>query len=205
VSTVVLSRIARLTGLVAGVVVLFVTGPVAVAPAMYAATLPVASVSSNVVSGQSMRQSAPTEPAPVVVCPTLSGGAFPFSASTRFPPPVCGGTFAWGFTVSGSATGQAEWDSPFVGGWFCTAQAWIPDSHSNDPNAQYYLFDGSRYLANDSFVNQNATTNGWTDVSNGTSFHVTDHMRVTLNDHNPFGQGGWYIAAYAVRFFCSKS
>jgi len=26
-----------------------------------------------------------------------------------------GNGFAWGFTVSGNATGQARWDSPFVG------------------------------------------------------------------------------------------
>src|SRR5258708_8654359 len=132
-----------------------------------------------------------------------SGSAFPHGATTGFAPPTCGNSFAWGFTVSGSPTGQAQWDSHFLGNWSCTAYAWIPDSHSNDPNAQYYIWDGSRYLANDAFVNQEGTTNGWVNVTNNTYFQVSDHMRITLNDHNPKGQSGWYIAAYAMDFACN--
>jgi len=40
-------------------------------------------------------------------------------------------------------------------------------------------------------------------VTNNTSFPITSRMRVTLSDHNPKGQAGWYIAAYAVRFICT--
>jgi hypothetical protein len=135
--------------------------------------------------------------------PSLSGSAFPYRAGTGSPPPGCGSSFSWGFTVSGSPTGQAQWDSHFLGNWSCTAYAWIPDSHSNDLNAQYYIWDGSHYLANDAFVNQEGTTNGWVNVANNTYFHVSDHLRVTLNDHNPKGQSGLYIAAYAMDFACN--
>ena len=33
-------------------------------------------------------------------------------------------------------------------------------------------------------------------------FRVGDHLRVTLNGHNPKGQSGWYIVAYAMDFSC---
>jgi hypothetical protein len=137
---------------------------------------------------------------------TNGNSAFPYTATVRDQthlPPTCNAVFAWGFTVSGSATGQAEWDSPFVGpGLTCAAQAWVPDSHSNDPNAQYFIFDGSTYLANDAFINQGAITNTWSRLFNNTWFPISNHMRVTLSDHNPKGQAGWYIAAYAVQFLC---
>ncbi|HEV2371224.1 MAG TPA: hypothetical protein VGS19_03560 [Streptosporangiaceae bacterium] len=144
----------------------------------------------------------------VVCSPALTGGAFPYTASTKFPPPMfptgqCGNTFAWGYTVSGNATGQAEWDSPNAAGMTCSAQAWIPDSDSNDPNAQYFFFDGSHYLGNDAFINQEKVTNNWVNITNNGSFPISSRMRVTLNDHNPFGQSGKYEAAYAVKFICT--
>jgi hypothetical protein len=143
--------------------------------------------------------------------PTLTGGAFPYTATTGTPPPdlpssgKCGNSFAWGFTVSGNATGQAEWTGPNLGsGYSCTANAWIPDSHSDDPNAQYYVYTGSHYLANDAFVNQENVTNNWVNVTNGTSFQLTDGpLRITLSDHNPNGQAGWYEGAYAMWFVCT--
>jgi hypothetical protein len=145
--------------------------------------------------------------------PTLTGGAFPYTATTGTPPPAlpssgkCGNSFAWGFTVSGSATGQAEWVGPNLGsGYSCTASAWIPDSHSNDPNAQYYVYSGSQYLANDAYVNQEGVTNNWVNVTNGTSFQLTNGpLRITLSDHNPFGQANWYEGAYAMWFVCSTN
>jgi hypothetical protein len=143
-----------------------------------------------------------------VCSPRLTGTAFPEPGSTGHPPPIypsgqCTSTFAWGYTVSRNPTGQAEWDSPNVNGMSCTADAWIPDSHSNDPNAQYYFYDGSHYLGNDAFVNQESVTNNWVNVTNNSSFTISSDMRITLNDHNPEGQAGWNEAAYAVRFICS--
>jgi len=51
-------------------------------------------------------------------------------------------------------------------------------------------------------VNQEQTTNGWVNIANNTWFPINDHMVVTLSDHNPLGQAGWYEAAYAVQFLC---
>ena len=140
--------------------------------------------------------------------PTLYGTAFPYTATTGFPPDAlggrtCGNSFAWGYTVSGDATGYAEWDGglPPRGG-SCTAEAWIPDSHSDDPNAQYYIWDGTRYLGNDAFVNQDKVSNNWVNITNNTRFQITDHLRITLSDHNPAGEAWWYEAAYAVLFSC---
>src|SRR5262245_43535737 len=31
---------------------------------------------------------------------------------------------------------------------------------------------------------------------------IYDRLVVTLSDHNPMGQGGWYIAADAMKFEC---
>jgi hypothetical protein len=144
---------------------------------------------------------------------TNSNSAFPYTATTGTPPTAlpsstkCGNSFAWGFTVSGSATGQATWTGPNLGSSYsCTANAWIPDSHSNDPNAQYYVYTGSHYLANDAFVNQEGVTNNWTNVTNGTSFQLTSGpLVITLSDHNPNGQANLYEAAYAMWFVCSTS
>lgn len=148
-------------------------------------------------------QATPANALTYISChPSLSGTAFPYTATTAFPPPSCDGAFAWGFTVSGNATGQAVWDSPFVGTWTCAAQAWVPDSVSNDVNAQYYIFDGSRYLGNDAFIDQSNITNNWSRLFNNTWFTIHNHMRITLSDHNPMGQGNQYIAAYAIQFLC---
>jgi hypothetical protein len=51
-------------------------------------------------------------------------------------------------------------------------------------------------------VNQQDTTNGWVNIANNDWFPTTDHMVVTLSDHNPFGESGKYEAAYAVQFLC---
>jgi hypothetical protein len=206
----VISYLARRTGLTAAVAMLLVSGLLVGAPMAHASPLQASTQSSK--SGRLLPRG-PSDAITWIICypsQTNSNSAFPYTASTHYPAPSCSdpnnpnyGVFAWGYTVSGSATGQAEWDSPFVGpGWTCAAQAWVPDSHSTDPNAQYYIFDGNNYLANDAFINQGAITNNWSRLFNNTWFPISDHMRVTLSDHNPKGQGGWYIAAYALQFLC---
>jgi hypothetical protein len=103
--------------------------------------------------------------------------------------------------VSGAATGSATWDSILVGPW-CRAFAFVPDNNSNDPNAQYYVWDGSRYLANDAFFDQQSLTNQFGHVAGTGFFHVNDHLRITLNDHNPFNQANFVVAADAMVFEC---
>jgi len=51
-------------------------------------------------------------------------------------------------------------------------------------------------------VNQENTTNGWVNIANNTWFPTSDQTVITLSDHNPVGQAGWYEAAYAVQFLC---
>lgn len=199
----VISHLARRTGTTVAVTMMLVSGLLVGAPMAHAGPLQASAQSSK--PGR-LVPLGPADAIGAIIChpsQTNNNSAFPYTASTGSPPPSCDGRFAWGFTVSGSATGQAEWDSPFVGpGWTCAAQAWVPDSHSNDPNAQYFVFDGNHYLANDAFINQGAITNNWSRLFNNTWFPISDHMRITLSDHNPNGQGGWYIAAYALQFLC---
>jgi hypothetical protein len=164
---------------------------------------------------QALSQGSPFDCGPYICyiqcMPYLSGGAFPHpgTQATGNPPGLtgfggtCGRSYSWGYTVSGTATGQAEWDSVFGGGLNCRAFAFIPDNHSNDPNAQYYLWDGNRYLANDASFNQESLTNQFGGMFKNTDFfRINENMRVTLSDHNPNKQPGWNIAADAMIFQC---
>lgn len=135
--------------------------------------------------------------------PGLAG--FPNTGHTTHLPPGCtNNSFAWASTVSGNATSHEQWLSPNASGFICSAQAWIPDSASNDPNAQYYFYDGSHYLGNDAFVNQENVTNNWVNVTNNSGFAITTQMKVTLSNGNPMGKAGWAVGAYAMRFICTS-
>lgn len=104
----------------------------------------------------------------------------------------------------GKRDGQAAWTGPNLGtGYSCNASAWIPDSHSNDPNAQYFVFTGSHYLANDANVNQENVTSNWVNVTNGTSFPLTNGSCALRSMSTTRRPAGWYEGGYAMLFVCS--
>jgi len=137
---------------------------------------------------------------------SLTGTAFPYTAYLGITPPGnCDSRFDWGYTVTGYHTGMATWESnfyAFYGTLQCRVEAFIPDNHAGTYNAQYFIYDGSTYLANDAFVNQNASTN-WVNIYGTGYLPIHDHMVVTLDDQDPMqGGSGQTIAAYALRFSC---
>jgi hypothetical protein len=147
---------------------------------------------------------APGPSAPFPYPGTQNGGNPPIVIQSTGHVQECPRSYSWGFTVSGPATGTVSWDSPIRGAFRCAAYAFVPDDNSNDHNAQYFLFDGSRYLANDAFFTQDTLTDTFGQIYHGSPFFsVSDHLRVTLNDHNPLNEAGHLLAADAMAFVCT--
>lgn len=132
--------------------------------------------------------------------PSLTGNAFPYS-SPLSPQEVAetgcsGGQFSWGWTTAGSATGAATWTG-YSFHFHVTIYAFIPSTHAGAQDAQYFIHEGSRYVANIT-VNQN-NVSGW--VNLGTWNFINEPPSVTLRDLSPSGSSGWQVAASAIKFY----
>ncbi|MGH2508647.1 MAG: hypothetical protein ACRDHZ_14780 [Ktedonobacteraceae bacterium] len=120
-------------------------------------------------------------------------------------PSGCSTSFRWSpsiFQATGgnsdpNADATAQWEANIGSVPACTIQAFIPDIDAG-ADAQYYIWNGTSYLANTTINQENAS--GWTTIYSG---GVTGNPRVTLDNVSPNpNKVGWDVAAYAVQFIC---